>query len=213
ASGGPFHGKTTDFLEKVRPEQAVKHPNWSMGAKISIDSATLMNKGLEVIEAYYLFGMDVENIQVIIHPESIIHSLVEYQDGSLLAHMGRPDMRIPIAYCLGFPHRLYLSLPKMDLLEIGKLTFAKPDDITFPCLSLAKEALQSGSSCPIVLNAANEIGVEMFINGTISLTDIFRYNSLALERYQVRRIQNLDDILDLDVNVRSFVRKQIQISS
>ncbi len=212
ASGGPFYGQKADFLESVVPEQAVRHPNWSMGAKISIDSATLMNKGLEVIEAHYLFGMEIEKIQVVIHPESIVHSLVGYRDGSFLAHMGKPDMRIPIAYCLGFPQRLDLGMPAMDLIEIGQLNFAKPDDNTFPCLSLAKEALQAGPSCPIVLNAANEIGVEMFIKGNISLPDIFRYNALALERHQVIRIENLDDILDLDARVRSFVRKEIRAS-
>jgi 1-deoxy-D-xylulose-5-phosphate reductoisomerase len=209
ASGGPFFGQNQTFLEKVGPDEALKHPNWSMGAKISIDSATLMNKGLEVIEAHYLFGQEIDAIQVVIHPESIVHSLVEYQDGSFLAHMGVPDMRIPIAYCLGYPHRLSLKMQALDLVSLGQVTFAKPDYATFPCLGLAKEALRTGPSCPVVLNAANEISVEMFINRTISFLDIFRYNALALEKHQVRTLETLDDILDLDREVRGFIRREI----
>lgn len=186
ASGGPFRGRDRAFLQAVRAKDALKHPNWSMGAKISIDSATLMNKGLEVIEAHHLYGLDVERIQVVTHPQSIIHSLVEYHDGSLLAHLGRPDMRIPIAYCLSYPRRLSLSMAPLDLVELGSLTFERPDLSLFPCLQLAMDSIapdRPGPGCPVVLNAANEILVAEFLKDSIAFLDIPALAAKALDAY------------------------------
>jgi 1-deoxy-D-xylulose-5-phosphate reductoisomerase len=186
ASGGPFRGRDLAFLGKVKAKDALKHPNWSMGAKISIDSATLMNKGLEVIEAHHLYGLDVSRIEVVVHPQSIIHSLVEYHDGSLLAHLGRPDMRIPIGYCLGYPRRLSLSMEPLDLVELGRLTFERPDLSLFPCLRLAMDSIASdrpGPGCPVVLNAANEILVAQFLNDAIEFLDIPALAAKALNAY------------------------------
>jgi 1-deoxy-D-xylulose-5-phosphate reductoisomerase len=202
ASGGPFRDKEPSFLASVTPEQALDHPNWSMGAKISIDSATLMNKGLEVIEAHHLFGIDLDRIQVLVHPESIVHSLVEYCDGSILAHMGLPDMRIPIAYCLSYPQRLRLDLPCLDLKAIGRLTFEEPDTDRFPCLDLAKQALKSGPSYPVVLNAANEVAVQQFLEKRIAFQDIARLNRDALEAHSVVPIRTIGDIFEVDRKVR-----------
>ncbi len=163
ASGGPFRGKDVDFLEKVTPEEALCHPNWNMGPKISIDSATLMNKGLEVIEAHWLFGVKPEHIEVVVHPQSIVHSLVEYMDGSVLAQLGIPDMRIPISYALSYPSRLPLQLQPLNLAECGTLEFLEPDYLSFPALKLAFSALEGGGVLPAVLNSANEIAVDAFL--------------------------------------------------
>ncbi|MDZ7758886.1 MAG: 1-deoxy-D-xylulose-5-phosphate reductoisomerase [Desulfovermiculus sp.] len=206
ASGGPFRQAGKEFLDQVTPEQALAHPNWSMGAKISVDSATMMNKGLEVIEAHYLFGLDLKDIDVVVHPESIVHSLVEYRDGSLLSHMGIPDMRIPIAYCLSYPRRLPLSLPRLDLAQLGRLTFSRPDEDLFPCLALAKEALRAGPSYPVVLNAANEVAVELFLEKRISFAHIPVLSQEALHQHQGQPLMDLEDILELDTNIRTFVR-------
>ncbi|MCX7823710.1 MAG: 1-deoxy-D-xylulose-5-phosphate reductoisomerase [Syntrophobacterales bacterium] len=172
ASGGPFFKLTREELAKVTPEQALKHPNWSMGKKITVDSATLMNKGLELIEAHWLFRLPPEMITIYIHPESIIHSMVEYVDGSIIAHLAVPDMRIPIAYALSYPDRLPLRVPVLNLFEIGHLTFFPPDEEKFPCLRLAKEVCRKKGTLPIVLNAANEIAVDAFLAGRIGFLDI-----------------------------------------
>ncbi|MFP4071666.1 MAG: 1-deoxy-D-xylulose-5-phosphate reductoisomerase [Desulfovibrionales bacterium] len=205
ASGGPFRGRDQKFLDRVTPDQALKHPNWDMGAKISIDSATLMNKGLELIEAHHLFGMGMDRMEVVVHPESIIHSLVEYVDGSFLAHMGTPDMQIPIAYCLGFPQRMDLGLAPLDLAGLGTLHFEHPDPACFPCLGLAIQALGAGPSYPVVLNAANEIAVDLFLKGTVSFPDIPTLVGRALQWHQGEAIPDLETVLDLDHRTRAVV--------
>ena len=172
ASGGPFRKWSLEDMRHVSIEEALKHPNWKMGPKITIDSATLMNKGLEVIEAHHLFHVPVEQIQVVVHPQSIIHSAVEFVDGSILAQLGIPDMRVPISYALAYPERVSNSLPSLDLFEIQTLQFYRPDLERFPCLWLAMEAVQTGGTLPAVLNAANEIAVPAFLNGTIAFLDI-----------------------------------------
>ncbi|MFP4427746.1 MAG: 1-deoxy-D-xylulose-5-phosphate reductoisomerase [Desulfovermiculus sp.] len=207
ASGGPFRQASKGFLDQVTPKQALAHPNWSMGAKISVDSATMMNKGLEVIEAHYLFGLSLEKIEVVVHPESIVHSMVEFQDGSVLSHMGIPDMRIPIAYCLSYPQRLHMDLPRLDLVRKGSLSFFSPDEELFPCLALAKAALQAGPSYPVVLNAANEVAVELFLNHQIAFAHIPALAEEALSWHQGFELNTLEEILDLDAKTRAFVRK------
>ncbi|MBU1540821.1 MAG: 1-deoxy-D-xylulose-5-phosphate reductoisomerase [Alphaproteobacteria bacterium] len=172
ASGGPFRTTPRDALKAVTPEQAVAHPNWNMGAKISVDSATMANKGLEAIEAAYLFDMPADRIAVVVHPESIIHSLVEYVDGSTLAQMGPPDMKTPIAYALGWPDRLAWDAPRLDLAAMGRLTFEAPDEDRFPALKLAREALQAGGSAPIVFNAANEVAALAFLDRRLGFLNI-----------------------------------------
>lgn len=172
ASGGPFFGKGREYLDKVSPEEALTHPRWSMGAKVTVDSATLMNKGLELIEAHHLYGLPMSALEVVVHRESLIHSLVEFRDGALLAQLGQPDMRIPIAYCLGFPDRIASGLPGLDLLSTGPLTFARPDEENFPCLTLARRAQEYGRGCPVVLNAANEEAVAAFLARRIAFTAI-----------------------------------------
>ncbi len=172
ASGGPFLGKTSADLQHITPEQACKHPKWSMGRKISVDSATLMNKGLEVIEAQHLFNTSVDKIEVLVHPQSIVHSLVDYVDGSVLAQMGNPDMRTAIAYGLSYPERIESGVPALDLCGIGQLQFQAPDIITFPCLKLAYQAAQCAGNAPAVLNAANEIAVDLFLKWRLPFLDI-----------------------------------------
>lgn len=212
ASGGPFRGKDAAFLERVTPQQALAHPTWSMGAKISIDSATLMNKGLEVIEAYQLYGLEPGRIEVVVHPQSIVHSLVEYEDGSMLAHLGPPDMRIPIAYCLGWPERLPLQLEPLDLAKAGTLTFEQPDLTTFPCLRLAFEALnpETGSQAArIALNAANEEAVALFLDEAIPFGAIPRLCEKAMDSIAATTGSTLDlpAILDIDAETRHKVRE------
>lgn len=172
ASGGPFRGKTREFLQNVTAKDALKHPNWSMGAKITIDSATLMNKGLEVIEACHLYGVGTETIEVVVHPQSIVHSLVEYSDGSQIAQLGTPDMRIAIAYCLGWPRLLKTGVEPLDLVRAGNLQFEAPDEQTFSCLALAKYAFAKQKGLPVVMNAANEVAVALFLAGKIGFLDI-----------------------------------------
>ena len=172
ASGGPFMGKTMQELKDVSPEKALKHPRWSMGKKVTIDSATLMNKGLEVIEASHLFDLPAEKIDVLVHPESIVHSMVEFIDGGMLAQISVPDMRGPIGYALSYPERLSDTLPRLDLETVGKLTFQRPDAVNFPCLAFAYEALKEGGTVPAVLNAANEVMVNAFLERRIAFTDI-----------------------------------------
>ena len=172
ASGGPFRGKSLEQLEAVTPEQACVHPNWNMGKKISVDSATLMNKGLELIEASWLFSMPPEKIDIVVHPESVIHSLVQYVDGSVLAQLGNPDMRTPIAHALSWPDRMTSGVADLDLIELGRLNFESPDSVNFPCLRIALEAARVGLDAPAVLNAANEIAVQAFLDRRIGFTQI-----------------------------------------
>lgn len=184
ASGGPFRGFSAQQLETVTCEQALKHPNWSMGAKITIDSATLANKGLELIEAAYLFDMPEDRIDVLIHPQSVVHSLVEYADGSTLAQMGPPDMRVPISYCLGWPKRHAWGAPPLDLKAISTLSFDSPDEVAFPMLRLAREALRAGGVMPIVFNAANEVMVQAFLEGRIGFNRISERVESAMMKAQ-----------------------------
>ncbi|MCL5024441.1 MAG: 1-deoxy-D-xylulose-5-phosphate reductoisomerase [Nitrospirae bacterium] len=198
ASGGPFMGKTGEDLKNVSPEQALRHPKWSMGRKISIDSSTLMNKGLEVIEASHLFGLDAESIAVVIHPQSIVHSLVEFVDGTLLAQMSHPDMKGPIAYALSYPRRLNDTVPRLELETIGALTFHKPDAETFPCLGFAYGALKAGGTMPAVLNAANEILVNAFLERRIDFTGIPGIIKRVMDRHDARRADTLDAVIEAD---------------
>ena len=198
ASGGPFRNVTLKDLEKVTVEQALKHPNWKMGEKITIDSATLMNKGLEIIESHWLFHLPPEKITVKVHPQSIVHSLVEYVDGSVLAQMGLPDMRTPIAYALAYPERIATHVSSLDLTSKSPLTFEEPDTKRFPCLNLAKQALEMGKTCPCVLNAANEIAVAAFLRRQISFIGIPRLVAEVLESHQSYPLNNLEDVLEAD---------------
>ncbi|NDY43125.1 1-deoxy-D-xylulose-5-phosphate reductoisomerase [Dissulfurirhabdus thermomarina] len=202
ASGGPFRGRPRSELAGVTPEEAVAHPNWSMGAKISVDSATLMNKGLEVIEARWLFDVPVDRIDVLVHPQSIVHSMVEYVDGSVVAQMGIPDMRIPIAYALAWPERLPLDLPRLDLARAEPLTFEPPDLERFPCLALAYEAARAGGTAPTALNAANEVAVEAFLGGRLPFLAIPRVVRAVLEDFPAGRIERLEDVLSADALAR-----------
>ena len=198
ASGGPFREMSLADMAKVTPAQAVKHPNWSMGAKISVDSATMMNKGLEYIEAFYLFGLPQDRISILVHPQSIIHSMVEYTDGSVLAQLGTPDMRTPISYTLGWPGRLSAPSPRLNLAQIGSLTFQDPDEIRFPAIRLTREALSSGGIAPTVLNAANEIAVDAFLNGRIGFLDIPRTVETVLGQMNNRPLNDLHDVYEAD---------------
>ena len=182
ASGGPFRQTSLERMRAVTPREAVAHPNWSMGAKISVDSATMANKGLEMIEAAYLFGMPPERIDVVVHPESIIHSLVEYVDGSTLAQMGPPDMRTPIACALAWPERIAWPAPKLDLAALGKLTFEAPDETRFPALSLARQALTEGGAAPAIFNAANEVAAWAFLDGRLGFLNIAAVVAETLDR-------------------------------
>ncbi|WP_029893669.1 1-deoxy-D-xylulose-5-phosphate reductoisomerase [Desulfohalovibrio reitneri] len=207
ASGGPFRHKEASFLENVTPKQALNHPNWSMGAKISIDSATLMNKGLEVIEACHLFGVDMDRVGVVVHPQSIVHSLAEFVDGSMLAHMGAPDMRVAIAHCLCFPERVGTGVEPVDLAKLGGLTFEEPRWDDFPCLRLAREAYAASRSHPIVLNAANEVAVELFLAGRLPFLGIPGLIDSCLAAHDGRAAEDLESILDLDREARQRARE------
>ena len=198
ASGGPFRQHTAAQLESVTPADALAHPNWDMGKKISIDSATMMNKGLEVIEAHWLFQVPVDQIDVHIHPESIIHSMVEYQDGAVLAQLGIPDMKTPIAYALSWPQRLPLKQEPLNLTEAGRLTFDAPDDVRFPCLRLAYDALNFGGSLPAVMNAANEVAVEAFLKRQIGFLDIPRLIEKVMANHSREELTTLDKVLQAD---------------
>ena len=208
ASGGPFRGFSREELEHVTPAQALKHPNWSMGAKITIDSATMMNKGLEVIEAKWLFDVPAARIQVLVHPQSILHSAVEFADNSVIGQMGVPDMRIPISLALGYPERLENPDAPLDFFGAGScLTFEKPDLETFNCLGLAYAALQTGGSCPLVLNAANEVLVDAFLQEKIGFLDIPRKLSLILSRHSAAERLDLEGILEIDRQTRAKTRE------
>lgn len=209
ASGGPFHGKSAQDIAAATPETALKHPNWSMGAKISIDSATMMNKGLEIIEAVHLYGASPDTIDVVVHPQSIVHSLIEYQDGSHLAQLGIADMELPISYCLGYPRRLCLDLEPLDLIPLGSLNFEAPDETRFPCLRLAREALVASPSHPVVLNAANEVAVQAFLNHRLSLPGLARLVEHVLETHNTTSVADLDSILALDALTRERCEQAI----
>ncbi len=207
ASGGPFRGKKREELRHITAADALRHPNWSMGKKITIDSATLMNKGLEVMEAKWLFGVETEQIEVLIHPQSIVHSAVEYEDGAILAQMGEPDMRVPIQYALTYPKRVKTPYPKVDFAQRSQLTFEKPDLETFPCLSLAYRALQTGGTLPAVLNGANEIAVGRFLKGEISFLEIPMLIEQAMDAYTVKYEYTLEDLLEADAWARAYAGK------
>jgi 1-deoxy-D-xylulose-5-phosphate reductoisomerase len=210
ASGGPFRSASLADMAKMTPEQAVAHPNWSMGAKISVDSATMMNKGLELIEAHHLFGLPSERIDILVHPQSVIHSMVEYVDGSTLAQMGSPDMRIPIAHTLAFPDRIATPAATLDLARIGKLEFEATDETRFPALRLARRALEAGGGEAIVLNAANEIAVAAFLARRIGFLDIAALVERALARTAPPAPRSIAEVLDIDRAARDNVSSMIQ---
>ena len=209
ASGGPFYNFSLDQLKKVTIDQALSHPNWQMGNKITIDSSTLMNKGLEVIEAHWLFNIPISQIEVVIHPQSIIHSLVEFIDGSVKAQLGIPDMKIPIQYALTYPERKFLQSERLNFDVLKELTFEKPDFEKFPACKLAYQAINVGGTAPAVLNAANEIAVYQFLIGRIQFLDIIKYVYQALEKHSVVFNPNLEDIMAADVWARNFVKEKI----
>ncbi|MBC7907891.1 MAG: 1-deoxy-D-xylulose-5-phosphate reductoisomerase [Rhodospirillaceae bacterium] len=202
ASGGPFRSRSLIEMAAMTPEQAVAHPNWSMGAKISVDSASMMNKGLELIEAHHLFAMPEDRIDIVVHPQSVIHSMVAYMDGSVLAQLGSPDMRTPIAYALGWPKRIYAPAPRLDLTAIGQLTFEAPDPVRFPALRLARRALQTGGSAPTVLNAANEVAVQAFLSRGIGFLDIAKVVEQTLEAIDHAALSSIEDVLAQDRSAR-----------
>jgi len=207
ASGGPFFRFSRERLEHVKPVDALKHPNWRMGDKITIDSATMMNKGLEVIEAKWLFGVEVDQIRVCIHPQSIVHSMVEFTDGSVLAQLGIPDMKIPIAYALSFPERMDCPELSLDLFKIGTLEFFPPDIEMFPCLGLAYKAAREGGTMPAVLNAANEVAVEAFLAERLSFMKIPRLVERVMDSHGIKGLPDLEDILEAD----AWARREAQI--
>ncbi len=209
ASGGPFRRYTQEQLSAVSPELALKHPNWVMGAKITIDSATLMNKGLEVIEAHWLFNAQPNQIEVVVHPQSIIHSMVEYVDGSILAQLGNPDMRTPIAYALGYPDRIESGVDSLNLLEIAKLEFEAPDVKRFPCLQLAYDALQLAGTAPAILNAANEVAVAAFLDKKIHFLDIPSLIANALDNIKTTPVTTLEQLIAVDAEARQFTHASL----
>jgi len=211
ASGGPFRTASAETINAATPAQAIAHPNWSMGEKISVDSATLMNKGLELIEAHYLFGLPSGRIEIVIHPQSVIHSMVEFVDGSVLAQLGSPDMRIPIAYALAWPERLETPAQRLDLAAVGRLDFEEPDLERFPALRLAREALERSGAAPIVLNAANEVAVASFLEGAIRFADIARIVEEALQESDIVTPRSMGDVLEIDRNTRERVESLMKV--
>lgn len=210
ASGGPFRRTPVEDLKQVTPEQACAHPNWVMGRKISVDSATMMNKGLEVIEAHWLFNVPGKDIQVVIHPQSVIHSLVQYVDGSVLAELGNPDMRTPIAYALGYPERIDAGVGQLDLFKVAQLNFEQPDLDRFPCLRLAFEALERGGSAPAILNAANEVAVAAFLDRRLAFTDIARLNEEVLQTVSVNAAATLEEVIAADQVARATAQNWLE---
>ncbi|HXQ50491.1 MAG TPA: 1-deoxy-D-xylulose-5-phosphate reductoisomerase [Stellaceae bacterium] len=209
ASGGPFLKRTLAEMEDVTPEQAVAHPNWRMGAKISVDSATMMNKGLEVIEAHHLFELASAQLEIVVHPQSVVHGLVYYSDGSVLAQLGSPDMRTPIANTLGWPERIAAPSPRLDLAKLAQLTFEAPDPERFPALRLARAALEAGGAAACVLNAANEVAVASFLDRRIGFLDIVATVERTLEALPDRRIDRLEDVYEIDGEARAVARRVI----
>lgn len=210
ASGGPFRSRAIETLDAVTPEEAVAHPNWVMGRKISVDSATMMNKGLEVIEAHWLFGAPAADIEVVIHPQSVIHSMVSYVDGSVLAQLGNPDMRTPIAHALAFPERIASGVAPVDLALIGQLAFERPDLTRFPCLKLAYDALLAGGSAPAILNAANEVAVEAFLDRRIGFRMIDQLIARVMDRLPGTEVAGIDELLVQDRRARDMAHSFIQ---
>lgn len=210
-SGGPFRTKALDELENVTPDEACAHPNWSMGRKISVDSATMMNKGLEIIEACWLFNTTPDDIQVVVHPQSVIHSMVQYSDGSVLAQLGQPDMRTPIAHALSWPERIESGVEKLDFFSISKLEFEEPDYERFPCLRLAEEAIREGGTAPAILNAANEVAVASFLDNELKFTDIPYIVEQTLMNLTSRAANSLKEILEDDLTARKEAEHLIQL--
>jgi len=212
ASGGPFLNRSLDSLHNVTPEQAIAHPNWVMGKKISIDSATMMNKGLEVIEAHWLFGTPVDQIEVVIHPQSVIHSMVSYVDGSILAQLGNPDMRTPIAYGLAYPRRINSGVKQLDITQIARLSFEKPDLTKFPCLAIAFDALQAGDTAPAIMNAANEVAVQAFLDNRIGFLKIPELILSVLNKVTNRHVTDLAGIMEQDALARNAAHDFIKLN-
>jgi len=208
-SGGPFRKLSREKMAKMTPEQAVNHPVWNMGAKISVDSATLMNKSLEVIEAHYLFQMPREQIDVLIHPQSVVHSMVEYRDGSILAQMGSPDMRTPIGFCLAWPERMETPVPRLDLAKVAQLTFENPDPKKFPALGFAQEAMIKGGTAPAMMSAANEVAVQAFLDKRIGFLDIERIVGTVLSKAPKTALTDLDVLRDADLEARAQAKGMI----
>ena len=209
-SGGPFRDWPAERMRAVTPEQAVAHPNWSMGAKISVDSATMMNKGLELIEAARLFPIDQDRIEIVVHRQSIIHSLVDYVDGSMLAHLGPSDMRVPIAHCLTWPDRMTTPMAPLDLVAVGRLDFEAPDPVRFPALRLACEAVEAGGARPAILNAANEVAVAAFLGGGIAFLEIAAIVEDILQRFDPPAPRTLDAVLDIDREARRLAAERVK---
>ncbi len=210
ASGGPFRGKSRQQLMEIKPEEAIKHPKWNMGKKISVDSSTLMNKGLEVIEAHWLFGIDYKNIQVLVHPQSIIHSMVEYIDGSVIAQMSSTDMRLPIQYAINYPERNKTVINKLDFYNMDNLTFEKPNVNTFKCLKLAFKAGEMGGNMPAIMNSANEVAVELFLDSKIKYLQIEDIIEKCMNQFEHNVNPNLEEILEVDLKVREYVRNSYE---
>ena len=209
-SGGPFRQTDLALFDQITPQQAVAHPNWSMGQKISVDSATMMNKGLEFIEARWLFNCQPQDIEVVLHPQSIIHSMVQYSDGSVLAQLGNPDMRTPIAHALAFPERITSNVKPLDFFNLASFTFERPEPERYPCLGLAMDACRHGQGATTALNAANEVAVEAFLQHQISFTAIAKINALCLARFASHHAVQLDDILALDAESRAYAQQQLR---
>ncbi|MGE5360116.1 MAG: 1-deoxy-D-xylulose-5-phosphate reductoisomerase [Bacteroidales bacterium] len=210
ASGGPFRGQSTDVLDEVVPEDALRHPTWQMGPKITIDSATLMNKGLEVIEAHWLFGVDADRIDVVIHPQSVVHSMVELTDGSVIAQLGVTDMRLPIQYAFSYPDRWEAPLPRLDLAKLGRLEFHLPDHDSFPCLRLAYQALEDAGGLPVVLNAANEVAVAAFLESRLAFTSIPRLIEQAMDAYTPGPARTLQEVRAIDAWAREYAHAVVR---
>lgn len=210
ASGGPFRERTLDEMRGITPEQAVAHPNWSMGAKISVDSATMMNKGLELIEAFHLFPVAADQLDIIVHRQSVVHSMVEYIDGSVLAQMGSPDMRTPIAFALAWPERMETPCERLDLAKVARLDFEAADAVRFPAIGLAKEALRAGGARPAILNAANEVAVEAFLKGRVGFLEIAAIVADTLGRYDPLAPDSLDAVLAIDAEARRIAGERVQ---
>ena len=207
ASGGPFREHSLEDMRGVTPQQAVAHPNWSMGAKISVDSATMMNKGLELIEAHHLFQLPLDRVEVVVHPQSIVHGAVVYRDGSVLAQLGSPDMRTPIAYALAWPDRIETPTKRLDLAAVGRLTFELPDEHRFPALRVAREALMQGGGCPTVLNAANETAVHAFLEGRIGFLEIVETVERTLDQLPGGKLESIDDVYNFDTAAREVAAR------